>query len=551
MTRTVFPHTSLLPLLVTLSLAGCATRDFVQQEVAAVGTRISSLEGLVEQANQRLNATASRIQASEERIGRAELGHAALNRRLDDTQTTLTGAHYDLAELKVGMSSAHQRIETNAGYILASQRHLAMVEQQLDATRQRLDVTVTRLAQTDGRVSALEAELGQRLGRTDQRLDTASDGLHRVDGRLSAVEAEVRELVRVPPTGAAHAVMPETGSDFAPTSVPASEPVPVSGADTPAVSRPVSVPGASVSTALLQDPVPGQSGAEATGPSTQPPTNPVARTPSVADPSELQNRLDRVDVLIAEVHRRINVNTSSLQTSNMRIGELESGLAAAGRRGTASEAALQATREEISAVRDRLAELDQNIGANTRAMGQVNERVDTALADVRTANDRLGQAERQLVGLDDRLTRNDASDAITSATAREALERAQAAGRLAEGRLLAEVVLNESVGFALSRPNLDEPAQRTLLDFADRLKQDGKGVYIEIQGYTDTTGLANANLRLSRQRAESVRDFLHTSAGLPLHRMNVVAYGEAHPVADNKTREGRIKNRRVVLVVLK
>jgi outer membrane protein OmpA-like peptidoglycan-associated protein len=151
----------------------------------------------------------------------------------------------------------------------------------------------------------------------------------------------------------------------------------------------------------------------------------------------------------------------------------------------------------------------------------------------------------------ERLARNEAADVVASATAKEALERAQAAGKLVEGRLLAETVLSEEIGFDFEHAALNDASRQTLTAFADKLKAENQGVYIEVQGHTDDTGPAESNRRLAQQRAEAVRDFLHREAGIPLHRLTVAAYGETRPVADNKTREGRIKNRRVVLVVLK
>jgi outer membrane protein OmpA-like peptidoglycan-associated protein len=52
------------------------------------------------------------------------------------------------------------------------------------------------------------------------------------------------------------------------------------------------------------------------------------------------------------------------------------------------------------------------------------------------------------------------------------------------------------------------------------------------------------------ERAEAVRMYLNREHGIPLHRINVISYGEAEPIADNGSRDGRAQNRRVVLVVL-
>jgi len=68
----------------------------------------------------------------------------------------------------------------------------------------------------------------------------------------------------------------------------------------------------------------------------------------------------------------------------------------------------------------------------------------------------------------------------------------------------------------------------------------------EVGGYTDSTGSPAYNQELSERRAQSVADYL-TSHGISGGRLTVKGYGEANPVADNKTREGRAHNRRVVV----
>jgi outer membrane protein OmpA-like peptidoglycan-associated protein len=152
----------------------------------------------------------------------------------------------------------------------------------------------------------------------------------------------------------------------------------------------------------------------------------------------------------------------------------------------------------------------------------------------------------------ERLARNEIEAGKVSATAREALERARQAGKLAEGKLVFETTLtNEVANFDFQEAQLNEAARNQLNEFAKRLKAENRGAFIEIQGYTDSSGPAEINLRLSRERAMAVRDYLHQEAGIPLHLLAVAAYGETRPIADNSSREGRGKNRRVVLVVLR
>ena len=67
-----------------------------------------------------------------------------------------------------------------------------------------------------------------------------------------------------------------------------------------------------------------------------------------------------------------------------------------------------------------------------------------------------------------------------------------------------------------------------------------------IEGYTDATHHEAHNQKLSEQRATTVRDYL-ISKGVGDNRMKVIGYGEANPIADNSTKDGRAQNRRVVL----
>ena len=83
-----------------------------------------------------------------------------------------------------------------------------------------------------------------------------------------------------------------------------------------------------------------------------------------------------------------------------------------------------------------------------------------------------------------------------------------------------------------------------------QIKADPKGAYFEIEGHTDNVGDAKTNERIGLERAESVNRYLYEQHQVPLHKMNVISYGEDKPIAPNKTRDGRAQNRRVVIKVL-
>jgi peptidoglycan-associated lipoprotein len=169
--------------------------------------------------------------------------------------------------------------------------------------------------------------------------------------------------------------------------------------------------------------------------------------------------------------------------------------------------------------------------------GTVNARVDDVQGQVEEAQTRLNTHEQQI--------------GETSRTAQEALQRAQEAGKLAQGKLLYETVLtDDKVKFGFDTSDLSPEAEAALDEFANQLKQENQNIYLEIQGHTDSVGSERYNEELGLLRAEAVRRYLNQKHGIPLHRINVISYGETAAVADNSTREGRAQNRRVALVVL-
>lgn len=224
----------------------------------------------------------------------------------------------------------------------------------------------------------------------------------------------------------------------------------------------------------------------------------------------------------------------------------------------AGEGAVARLEATVSDQDGRIAALQGSLEENARIARQAIDLSESALSLGRHNELRLKQSEalysevrESLVAQQERLARNEAALQEVSRTAREALERALAAEKLAQGKLLYEVTLTEDdILFPFDQSDLAPGCCDRLQALAERLKAENRGVYLEIQGHTDTSGTTQHNLKLGQERAEAVRRYLHLQAGIPLHRMAAISYGEARPVADNASREGRKKNRRVVIVVL-
>ena len=171
--------------------------------------------------------------------------------------------------------------------------------------------------------------------------------------------------------------------------------------------------------------------------------------------------------------------------------------------------------------------------ATKKYVNQQVSAVDTRVSDVST---RVGEHDTKIATLD-------------TAT-KEALQRAEDAGKLAEGKFVySEVLSDDSMKFGVSKATLSPEAQARLDAFVEKLKTDNRNVYVEVQGHTDATGSKDANYRLGEQRAEVVRRYLNQH-GVALNRIGTISYGADAPVAPNNNRAGRSANRRVVLIVL-
>jgi peptidoglycan-associated lipoprotein len=194
-------------------------------------------------------------------------------------------------------------------------------------------------------------------------------------------------------------------------------------------------------------------------------------------------------------------------------------------------------------------------------VGNVNSKVDSLGGSLEETQERTRQNEARIGAVDTK-----AEAAARSATeARAAADAAAASskdvdsrltGRIdtveaATRRLVYEVTLSEDQGnFRFGGTSLPDEAKSRLDQMVTQLKADPKAVYIEIEGHTDNVGGRELNERLGMERAETVKRYLYEQHQVPLHKINVISYGEEKPVAPNNTRAGRAQNRRVVVKVL-
>jgi outer membrane protein OmpA-like peptidoglycan-associated protein len=195
------------------------------------------------------------------------------------------------------------------------------------------------------------------------------------------------------------------------------------------------------------------------------------------------------------------------------------------------------------------------------SVGEVNDKVTSQGKTLEETQERVRVAEGRITEVDAKAAAAGDSANKANSAAAEAANKATEVGRTAEARaasiegemrkLIFETVLSEDRGqFKLGKADLPEDATGALDNMVNQLKADKKNVWVEIEGHTDSTGDAKMNEALGLQRAEAVKRYLYEKHQIPLHKINVISYGEEKPVAPNNTRDGRAQNRRVVIKVL-
>ncbi len=205
------------------------------------------------------------------------------------------------------------------------------------------------------------------------------------------------------------------------------------------------------------------------------------------------------------------------------------------------------------------------------SVGQVNEKVDSLGRSVEATQERTRQNEGKITEVDQKVLAMDQKVLVVdqkaqaaaqsaeqaNAAAGQAASAADAAGSKADAvdkaakRIVFEVVMNEDQGdFKFGKTELPDAAKGRLDELLAQMKAAPKGAYFEIEGHTDSIGDTLANEHLGMERAEGVKRYLYEHHQVPLHKINIVSYGEVKPVAPNTTRAGRAQNRRVVIRVL-
>jgi len=201
----------------------------------------------------------------------------------------------------------------------------------------------------------------------------------------------------------------------------------------------------------------------------------------------------------------------------------------------------------------------------------LSARIDTNESEIKELRD---DTDKKVAGVDSKVTALDAKTTQTvnglktdiqsadqhAGQAQGAATQAQGAADRAAGSVTAldgrfanrnqyNMSAEKTVQFKFGSATLDKQYTDTLDEIASTLMQSANAIVV-LEGRTDSVGDKNYNLQLGERRIDAVRHYLVVEKGVPVYKIHEISFGAEKPVAENNTKEGREKNRAVVMTVM-
>jgi len=195
-------------------------------------------------------------------------------------------------------------------------------------------------------------------------------------------------------------------------------------------------------------------------------------------------------------------------------------------------ARIEGNEGEIKEVRDNVDKVDQKVsGVDTKVSdldSRTSEQFNTVRTDVQSADQKASKAQSSA----DRVAGN-----VTTLDQKF------------QNRNNFNVTDEKSVQFKFNSATLDQQYMEVLDEIANALMQKPDSIVV-LEGRTDNSGAKDYNVKLGERRIEAVRRYLAVEKGVPVYRIHDISFGAEKPVAENKTKEGREKNRAVTMTIL-
>ena len=284
--------------------------------------------------------------------------------------------------------------------------------------------------------------------------------------------------------------------------------------------------------------------------------NPKANVKAMGDNCLLYAEIIKTEIEVQERRTHISENWEKRNATNRSIETIQEQIANA-RSGKVSNLAadLEAEKLRLAQTKDAMKEQEEKLQAEMQQnrdkfLAEAAERE----AALKAAGEREADLQKQLEA--ERLALEAEKKALAEERAKAEARQKEAMNKLNELQSKLIQVSQDARGIILSMSDILFDVDKATL------KQDLKTslakvagiltVYqqfnVSIEGNTDNTGSADHNMKLSQQRADNVKNFL-VEQGIDAGRLSAKGLGMTMPIADNNTKEGRQKNRRVDLVI--
>ena len=195
-------------------------------------------------------------------------------------------------------------------------------------------------------------------------------------------------------------------------------------------------------------------------------------------------------------------------------------------------ARIEGNEGEIKEVRDNVDKVDTKVsGVDAKVSdldSRTSEQFNTVRTDVQSADQKASKAQSSA----DRVAGN-----VTTLDQKF------------QNRNNFNVTDEKAVQFKFNSATLDQQYMDVLDEIANALMQKPDSIVV-LEGRTDNSGAKDYNVKLGERRIEAVRRYLAVEKGVPVYRIHDISFGAEKPVAENKTKEGREKNRAVTMTIL-
>lgn len=209
---------------------------------------------------------------------------------------------------------------------------------------------------------------------------------------------------------------------------------------------------------------------------------------------------------------------------------------------------LDALQNQSAAQQSTLSAFSGRMDKQDAALAKAREAADDA---VKTSHDSSTAQQAALSTLTGRVDKQDTALAQAREAANDAVKISRDS-RMVSGRIVDSLTLTDDmVLYNYEQPELTPKGRAAMDELIARARPQLPYIFIEIIGYSDDVSLGSQNRRIALERAESIRRYLFEVGGIPLHRMSVISYGALKPVDNDNSLEGRSRNRRVTVQVLK